>query len=292
MVTLTQPAALVPPGPNGGGKHYHRADRRAVAAATTVRVGPHLIGGTALSIMAGPCSVESAEQLLATARSVKAAGATLLRGGAFKPRTSPYEFRGLGEEGLRLLADARAATGLPVITEVMSERDIDLIARYADVLQVGARNMSDFALLEELGRCGKPVMLKRGLQATIREWLLAAEYILAHGNSDVILCERGVRGFDNEFTRNTLDLNAVVVAKTESHLPVIVDPSHGTGRVDLVIPMARAAIAAGADGIMVEVHPDPPNALSDQKQQLDLPGFDRLMAELRPLAALLGRTIW
>ncbi|MFB5083921.1 bifunctional 3-deoxy-7-phosphoheptulonate synthase/chorismate mutase [Symbiobacterium thermophilum] len=238
-------------------------------------------------IIAGPCSVESEEQIVAAARAVKAAGATALRGGAFKPRTSPRSFQGLGEEGLRLLAVARAETGLPVVTEVMDTAQIDLVAEYADVLQVGSRNMQNFALLKQVGRAGKPVLLKRGLSATLEEWLAAAEYILESGNDQVILCERGIRTFETS-TRNTLDLSTAILARTRSGLPVIVDPSHAAGRRDLIEPLSLAALAAGMDGLMIEVHPDPDRALSDAAQQLNFEQFSRLMArlELLPASAL------
>mgnify|MGYP003899673035 CR=1 FL=1 len=235
-------------------------------------------------IIAGPCSVESEEQIVAAARAVKAAGATALRGGAFKPRTSPRSFQGLGEEGLRLLAVARAETGLPVVTEVMDTAHIDLVAEYADVLQVGSRNMQNFALLKQVGRAGKPVMLKRGLSATLDEWLAAAEYILDSGNDQVILCERGIRTFETS-TRNTLDLSTAILARQRSGLPVIVDPSHAAGRRDLIPALSLAALAAGADGLMIEVHPDPERALSDAQQQLTFDEFRRLMAELELLPA-------
>lgn len=230
-------------------------------------------------IIAGPCSVESEEQILAAARAVKAAGATLLRGGAFKPRTSPRSFQGLGEKGLRLLAKAREATDLPIVTEVMDTAQIDLVAAYADVLQVGSRNMQNFALLKEVGRAGKPVMLKRGLAATIAEWLNAAEYIAASGNEQIILCERGIRTFET-YTRNTLDLSSAVAAKQMSGYPVIVDPSHAAGRPELIPALSRAALAAGMDGLMIEVHPNPPSALSDAEQQLSPDAFRALMDEL------------
>ena len=230
-------------------------------------------------IIAGPCSVESEEQILAAAHAVKAAGATALRGGAFKPRTSPRSFQGLGAEGLRLLALARRQTGLPVVTEVMDSSAIELVAEHADVLQVGSRNMQNFALLKEIGKAGKPVLLKRGLAATVSEWLGAAEYITASGNDQVILCERGIRTFET-VTRNTLDLGAALVARTLSGLPVVVDPSHAAGRTDLVPGLSRAALAAGVDGLMIEVHPNPPDALSDADQQLDPESFRELMASL------------
>ena len=230
-------------------------------------------------MIAGPCSVESEEQILAAARAVKAAGASALRGGAFKPRTSVRSFQGLGEEGLRLLARAGAETSLPVVTEVMDTAQIDLIASYADVLQIGSRNMQNFALLKEIGRAGKPVLLKRGLAATVDEWLAAAEYITASGNDQVILCERGIRTFETS-TRNTLDISSAILARSLSGLPVIVDPSHAAGRRDLIAPLSRAALAAGLDGLMVEVHPRPAEALSDKEQQLDLDAFRALMEEL------------
>jgi 3-deoxy-7-phosphoheptulonate synthase len=248
------------------------------------------LGGAELVVMAGPCAVESEAQVLATARAVAAAGARVLRGGAFKPRTSPYSFQGLGAEGLELLAAAGRAAGLPVVTEVVAPEDVPLVARHADVLQVGARNMQNFRLLEALGAAGRPVLLKRGLVATLEELLLAAEYVLAAGNPEVILCERGIRTFARE-TRNTLDLAAIPLLKERSHLPVIADPSHGTGLRALVPPLAKAALAAGADGLIVEVHPDPDTALSDGPQSLTFEGFARLMAELRTLAPALGRRL-
>lgn len=255
-----------------------------------VAVNGHSMGGERLAIIAGPCAVESEAGYVEAARLVKEAGAGFLRGGAFKPRTSPYSFQGLRREGLRILARARGETGLPVITEVMSPEDIPAVAEVADVLQVGARNMQNYALLAELGGCGKPVMLKRGMAASIEEWLMAAEYILANGNPRVVLCERGIRTFEG-YTRNTLDLSAVALAKTLTHLPVLADPSHGTGRADLVPRMCRAAVAAGADGLMVEVHPNPEEALSDGPQSL-LPGvFAELVEALKPLAAAVGRTL-
>lgn len=227
----------------------------------------HVIGNGTPTMIAGPCSVESREQILAAARAVKAAGAHALRGGAYKPRTSPRSFQGLAEEGLRLLAEARAETGLPVVTEVMDTEEIDLVAGYADMLQVGSRNMQNFALLKKIGRAGKPVLLKRGLSATIEEWLGAAEYILNSGNDQVVLCERGIRTFER-YTRNTLDLGAVVAAKQLTDLPVIVDPSHAAGRREMIPALSRAALACGADGLIIEVHPDPDSALSDKEQQL------------------------
>ncbi len=257
---------------------------------TVIDVGGVRVGGRAIVVMAGPCSVESREQILETARAVKAAGASFLRGGAYKPRTSPYEFQGLREEGLKLLALAREETGLKVVTEVMSTDTVDLVAAYADVLQVGARNMQNYALLERLGSAGKPVMLKRGLSGTIKEWLMAAEYIVAKGNPDVMLCERGIRTFETA-TRNTLDINAIPVVKSLSHLPVIVDPSHGIGLRKHVPAIARAGIAAGADGIIVEVHPRPEKALSDGHQSLAFPEFEELMRQVRVIALAIERPV-
>ena len=273
------------------GKAYRLASRESHPADTVVRVGTSTVGDLALAVMAGPCAVESREQALEAALAVKAAGATALRGGAFKPRTSPYDFQGLGEEGLAILAEARALTGLPIVTEVMDSEEVSLVARYADVLQIGARNMSAFHLLQKAALTGKPIVLKRGYQASIREWLMSAEYILAMGNPNVILCERGIRTYDSEFTRNTLDLAAVPVLKAETHLPVIVDPSHGTGRADLVAPLCRAALAVGADGLMIEVHPNPETALCDGKQSLTPVAFGAMMADLRHFAPLAGRVI-
>ena len=256
---------------------------------TVIRVGDVEIGGGEPVVMAGPCAVESWDQLLETALGVRDAGANVLRGGAYKPRTSPYSFRGMGEAGLELLARAREETGMPVITEVMTTTDVEIVAQYADILQVGARNMQNFNLLDEVGKCNKAVMLKRGLSATIEEWLLAAEYIMAQGNSDVMLCERGIRTFE-KYTRNTLDLSAIPVVQRLSHLPVIADPSHATGKWYLVTPMALAAAAAGADGLMVEVHPRPEEALCDGAQALRLDNFslmmDRMRAITRPLQAV------
>ncbi|MGO9404526.1 MAG: 3-deoxy-7-phosphoheptulonate synthase [Terriglobales bacterium] len=245
------------------------------------------IGGPEVVVIAGPCSVESREQLLETAQGVKRAGATMLRGGAYKPRTSPYEFQGLGIEALKILREARELTGLPVVTEVMSTEDVDLICEYADMLQVGARNMQNFALLRRLATVKKPILLKRGPSATVKEWLLAAEYLLSGGNDQVALCERGIKTFETA-TRNTFDLAAVALAKELSHLPVVADPSHGTGKQSLIGPVSRAAIAVGADGIIVEVHPCPERALSDGPQSLDLPQFERVMRGLSdPLRPLL-----
>jgi 3-deoxy-7-phosphoheptulonate synthase len=274
-------------------KPYKLASREFAADPTVVHVGDAAdprVGGQELAVIAGPCSVEGGPMLFETARRVRGAGARLLRGGAFKPRTSPYAFRGLGEEALRLLVEARAETGLPVVTEIMDTRDIDLVAEHADVLQVGARNMQNFSLLSELGRLRRPILLKRGLSATLKELLMAAEYVMAQGNRDVILCERGIRTFETA-TRNTLDVGAIPVLKSETHLPVIVDPSHAAGRADLVAPLAFAAVAAGADGLIIEVHPLPEAALSDGDQSLDPDAFDALMAALAPFAAAAGRTM-
>ncbi len=271
-------------------KRYKMTSRESRPQGTIVDAGGVKIGGGQFVLMAGPCSVESAEQLLSTARAVKAAGATILRGGAYKPRTSPYEFQGLGPEGLRLLEAARAETGLRIITEVLSERDVETVAGSADILQIGARNAQNFQLLIACARSGKPVLLKRGMSMRIEEWLLAAEYLLAHGNPNVILCERGIRTFEN-YTRNTLDLAAVAIAKQESHLPVIVDPSQGCGRADLVKVLCRGAAAVGADGLIIEVHPTPAEALSDGQQQLDPASFADLVTGLRQFVAAAGRSL-
>jgi 3-deoxy-7-phosphoheptulonate synthase len=271
-------------------KPYKLASREFKPVDTTVKIKNAVIGGKALAIIAGPCAVESEEQVLSIAHAVKAAGANILRGGAFKPSTSPYSFRGMGEEGLKLLSKAGKATGMPVITEVMSPEDVDLVAEYADILQVGARNMQNFYLLDEVGRSKKPVMLKRGLAATIQEWLLSAEYILSQGNNKVILCARGIRTFET-YTRNTMDLDAIPIIKKLSHLPIIADPSHGTGKWYLVTPMALAAIAAGADGLMVEVHPTPDTALKDGAQSLTFDNFNKLMTQATPVAASVGRSM-
>ena len=255
---------------------------------TIVNVGGVKIGGGHLAVMAGPCAVESREQLMEAAECVKKGGASFLRGGAFKPRTSPYDFQGLAEEGLKMLKEAGEKFDLKVVTEVVNQNDIDLISSYADVLQIGARNMQNFQLLKEVGKTHKPVLLKRGLAATISEWLNAAEYIANEGNYNIILCERGIRTYET-FTRNTLDLGAVAAVKELSHLPVIVDPSHGTGRWQMVQPMSRAAIAAGADGLIIEVHPHPENALSDGDQSLTPQNFEATMAEVRKIAAIMGK---
>jgi 3-deoxy-7-phosphoheptulonate synthase len=247
---------------------------------TRIKAGSAEVGGDDFVVMAGPCSVESEKQIMETAAGVAEAGARILRGGAFKPRTSPYDFQGLGEEGLKLLARAREATGLAVVTEVMSDRDVSLVAEYADVMQVGARNMQNFALLKTLGSCGRPVLLKRGMSSTIKELLMSAEYITAHGNPNVILCERGLRTFETA-TRNTCDITAVPVLNELTHLPVIVDPSHATGKRSLVPPLARAAVAVGADGLIVEVHPCPERALSDGAQSLAIAEFSKMMSHLK-----------
>jgi len=269
---------------------YKLASRAYKNEPTVINVGDLAIGGDTIHIMAGPCAVESWEQLLQSAQIVKEAGATLLRGGAFKPRTSPYSFQGLEEKGLAMLAEARERTGLRIITEVMDTRTVGLVARYADILQVGTRNMSNFILLREVAWAGKPVLLKRGASATIQEWLLAAEYILAEGNTEVILCERGIRTFD-DYTRNTLDLTAVPVLKYLSHLPVIVDPSHAIGKWRFVEPMSRAAIAAGADGLLIEVHPNPAEAICDGPQSLNPDNFQTLMQQLEDMAVLMGKKL-
>ena len=258
---------------------FKLVSRQLRQAGTVVDVGGIKIGGGDLVIIAGPCSVESREQLLETARSVKTSGANMLRGGAYKPRTSPYDFQGLGVEALRFLQEASNETGLPIVTEVMSEGDVEVVAEYADMLQVGARNMQNFSLLRKLATVTKPILLKRGPSATVKEWLLAAEYLLAGGNPNVVLCERGIKTFETA-TRNTLDLAAVALAKELSHLPVLADPSHGTGLRSLIVPLSKAAAAVGADGLIIEVHPCPERALSDGPQSLDLPGFELLMKEL------------
>ena len=276
IIPITKPFKL-------SGREWHPDD-------SVYKIGDVEIGGDSVFVMAGPCAVESREQLMSTAEAVKASGAHFLRGGAFKPRTSPYTFQGMGLHGLKLLEEARAATGLPVITEVIAPQDVEAVAASADILQVGARNMQNYSLLFEVGQMHKPVMLKRGLSATIEEWLLAAEYILSRGNYQVILCERGIRTYET-MTRNTLDLNAVPVVRELSHLPIVVDPSHGTGRRSLVAPMALAGIAAGAHGLIIEVHAHPEAALSDGAQSLTPPAFKELVDQLAPLAAALGRGV-
>ncbi|MBE3095973.1 MAG: 3-deoxy-7-phosphoheptulonate synthase, partial [Planctomycetes bacterium] len=269
---------------------YKLASRAFKPDGTVIDIGDVRVGGSEVIVMAGPCSAESEPQVTETAAAVKRAGAKILRGGAFKPRSSPYSFQGLGEAGLKMLHAAARQFDLQLVSEVMDLTQIDLVGRYADIFQVGARNMQNYTLLRELGHARKPVLLKRGIAATVEEWLLSAEYILSGGNGDVILCERGIRTFEN-YTRNTLDISAIPVVKKLSHLPVIVDPSHGTGRRDKVAPMARAAIAAGADGLLIEVHPDPDRALSDGAQSLTPDQFERLMAELRIIAPAIGRRL-
>lgn len=271
-------------------KPYKLASRDFHPQDTIVKVGGIAIGGNKIVVMAGPCAVENEEQLVATARAVKAAGANILRGGAFKPSTSPYQFRGLGKQGLELLAKARELTGLPFITEVMSPEDVDLIASYADILQIGARSMQNFALLDKVGKVKKPVMLKRGLSATIQEWLLAAEYILLQGNDQVILCERGIRTFET-YTRNTMDVGAIAAINRLSHLPVIADPSHATGKWYLVPPVSLASISAGAHGLIIEVHPNPDSALKDGAQSLTFDHFQTLMTQLKPVAQAVGKEL-
>jgi len=272
-------------------KPYKLASLEFGGGPSSVRVGDTgsaVVGGKDLVIIAGPCSVEGREMLHGTAHAVRAAGASVLRGGAFKPRSSPYAFQGLGAAALEMLAETRRETGLPIVTEVMDTRQVEEVAAVADMLQIGARNMQNFALLAEVGRIQRPVLLKRGLSATVKELLMAAEYIMAQGNRDVVLCERGIRTYETA-TRNTLDIAAIPVLKRETHLPVIVDPSHAGGRSDLVAPLAFAAIAAGADGLIVEVHPSPTSALSDGDQSLDFAGFESLMQGLRPFASAVGR---
>ncbi len=269
-------------------KPYKLASKEVKKEPSIVEVCGVKFGGEEITVIAGPCSVENEEQIIKTAEYVKAAGAKMLRGGAFKPRTSPYAFQGLGEEGLKLLAKARDVTGLPVVTEVVNPRDVDVVNRYTDMFQVGARNIQNFALLSLLGQTGKPVLLKRGMATTIEEFLLAAEYILAEGNRNVVLCERGIRTFETS-TRNTLDISCVPVVKEKSHLPIIIDPSHAAGHWHYVPSLSKAAIAAGADGLIIEVHPDPENALSDGAQSLKPDMFLRLMGELKAIALAVGR---
>jgi 3-deoxy-7-phosphoheptulonate synthase len=269
-------------------KPYKLSSREFQPENTTIKVGDVVLGGDKLTIIAGPCAVESERQILDTAKAVRAAGACILRGGAFKPSTSPYQFRGLGRQGLEMLAMARAETGLPFITEVLTPQDVELVAEYADILQIGARNMQNFNLLDEVGKVNKPVMLKRGMSATIQEWLLSAEYILSQGNRQLILCERGIRTFET-YTRNTLDISAIPIIKKLSHLPIIGDPSHGTGKWYLVAPLALAVVAAGADGLMIEVHPNPDQALKDGAQSLTFENFEQLMQQVAPVAASVGR---
>jgi 3-deoxy-7-phosphoheptulonate synthase len=264
---------------------YKFVSKQFRAGRTQIRINGIVIGGDQFIMMAGPCSVESEKQIMQAAEGVAQAGAQMLRGGAFKPRTSPYDFQGMEEDGLKLLQKAKKATGLAIITEVMSDRDVDLIAQYADVMQVGARNMQNFILLKALGKCGRPVLLKRGLSGTIKELLMSAEYVVAHGNPNVILCERGIRTFETE-TRNTCDIAAIPVLHELTHLPVILDPSHATGKRSLVPALSRAAVAIGADGLIVEVHPAPEKAISDGAQSLDIPQFQKMMRELKPYIAL------
>jgi len=271
-------------------KPYKLASREFKSFDTTVKVKDVVIGGKEVIVMAGPCVVENEKQIFETARYVKAAGAKILRGGAFKPRSSPYSFQGLGEEGLKLLAQAGKETGLAVVTEVMSVNQIELVGKYTDIFQVGARNMQNFVLLKELGKIKKPILLKRGMSVSLEELLLSAEYILSQGNYEVILCERGIRTFEN-YTRNTLDLSAVPALKRLSHLPIIVDPSHATGRWRLVSPMSKAAIAVGADGLLIEVHPDPKSSLSDGAQSLKLDTFAQLMKEIKPIVQAIDREL-
>lgn len=275
---------------NGGSTVLSRVSRQTKPDDTIVNINGVHVGGSEIVIIAGPCAVENREQLFETARSVKAGGAKILRGGAFKPRSSPYNFQGLGEEGLKLLSLIRKETGLPVVTEVMDTRQVELVASYADMIQIGSRNMQNYPLLKEVGMCRKPILLKRGMMATVEEFLLAAEYILHQGNDQVILCERGIRTFETS-TRNTLDLSAVPMLKRLSHLPVIVDPSHGTGVRWMVPPMAKAAVAVGADGLIMEVHYKPEEALCDGYQSLNLDEFDRLISDLMKIAQAIGREI-
>lgn len=270
-------------------KRFKLVSREAHPTNSAIQIGKNLaIGGKKFHVMAGPCSVEGEKQLLTTAHAVRAAGATVLRGGAFKPRTSPYEFQGLGEKGLKMLAKARKETGLAIITELLSQDHAEMVAEYADILQIGARNAQNFQLLIAAAKTGKPVLLKRGLSMKIEEWLLAGEYILANENPNLLFCERGIRTFET-YTRNTLDLSTIPIVKKESHLPVVIDPSQGVGRSDLVISMCKGAVAMGADALLIEVHPNPSEAWSDGAQQVTLDGFKRLMEELKPFIAAAGR---
>ena len=271
-------------------KQYRLVSREFRKENTIIKIGNTQIGTKEISLMAGPCSIESKEQILETAIKVKKAGAKILRGGAFKPRTSPHKFQGMGETGLNYLAEAGEETKMPIVTEVMDTRDVKLVTQYADILQIGTRNMQNYPLLKEVGKTNKPVLLKRGMCAGFNEFLLAAEYIMAEGNEKIILCERGIRTFV-KYSRNTLDLSIVPMIKNESHLPIIVDPSHGTGRTDLVTPMSKAALAAGADGLMIEVHPNPEQAISDADQTLNPVEFQELVKTLTPIAKTLGRRI-
>ena len=267
---------------------YKLASRKEKSEDTVVNVGSTIIGGNQLTIIAGPCAVENREQYLQVAIQLKKIGVQMLRGGVFKPRTSPYAFQGLAEEGLDILAEARRVTGLPIATEVMDTRDVETVAKYADVIQIGSRNMQNFILLKEVGRLNKPVLLKRGMAATIEEWLMAAEYVMSEGNSQVIMCERGIRTFETH-TRNTLDISAIPAIKHLSHLPVIVDPSHAAGKWGMVAPLSKAAVAAGADGLLIEVHPCPEEALCDGGQSLTPGNFADLMREIAPVARAIGR---
>jgi 3-deoxy-7-phosphoheptulonate synthase len=276
VIQVTKPYKL-------SNREYHPVD-------TVIRARGVTIGSDEIVVMAGPCAVESEEQLLTTAQAVKAAGATVLRGGAFKPRTSPYQFRGLGESGLKILAQVGEETQMPIISEVMSPDHVDLVAKYVDILQIGARNMQNFVLLDEVGKIKKPVMLKRGLSATIEEWLLAADYIMNQGNEQVILCERGIRTFET-YTRSTMDISSIPIIKKVSHLPIIADPSHGTGKWYLVPPLALAAVAAGADGLLIEVHPNPDSALVDGPQSLTFENFRLVMSQLLPIAKAMNRKL-
>jgi 3-deoxy-7-phosphoheptulonate synthase len=270
-------------------KRYKLVSRAAHSQNSTIQVGKQVIGGNKFQVMAGPCSVESETQLMKTAEAVAAAGATILRGGAFKPRTSPYEFQGLGEKGLKLLAKARKAFGLPVITELLSEAHAEMVAQYADILQIGARNSQNFQLLIAAAKTGRPVLLKRGLSMKIEEWLLAGEYVLSNENPNLMFCERGIRTFET-YTRNTLDLSTIPVIKKESHCPIVIDPSQGAGRADLVTSMCKGAVAMGADALLIEVHPNPAEALSDGAQQVSIENFATLMTELKPFIAAAGRS--
>ena len=270
-------------------KRFRLVSREAHGKSSTVKVGRHVIGGKKFHVMAGPCSVESERQLMETAHAVRKAGATILRGGAFKPRTSPYEFQGLGEKGLKLLAKARKETGMPVITELLSQSHVDLVAEYTDIFQIGTRNAQNFQLLIAAARTGKPVLLKRGMSMRIEEWLLAGEYILANENPGLMFCERGIRTFEN-YTRNTLDLSAIPALKQESHCPGVIDPSQGCGRADLISSLCKGAVAMGADALLIEVHPNPAEAWSDGAQQITLEGFKKLMRDLKPFIKAAGRS--
>ena len=271
-------------------KPYKLASREVKPVNTVIQADGVSVGSKEIAIIAGPCSVENKDQICSTAKMVKESGANFLRGGAYKPRTSPYSFQGMEEDGLKLLAEAKQESGLPIVTEIMNPREIELVIKYADILQVGARNMQNFSLLKELGRINKPILLKRGMMNTIKEFLMSAEYVLSEGNSNVILCERGIRTFETA-TRNTLDISCIPVLKKETHLPIIIDPSHATGHWEMVESMSRASIAAGADGLIIEVHPDPVKAFSDGPQSLKPSKFSKLMKNLRPFAELMDRTL-